>query len=358
MCAALALMGLVLAGCGSSTRPARRVPPAPTGAPRRPSRPRPSGSSTRTSTRTHGLEAAARDRCALPELAEARDAVPQGGERGDGRRPTLAQLRTWLGSEVAIGVLDVPPTAPIRRCSASPRCATAHSSRPPSRRTRTAARSASTATTTSSATAARPSSRSRPTRRWSRTRGRRRGRDRPPGRQRAIARGLSRLQGHAGEPAERQHRRRLRAGLGAAEARDLAAEGPEASADSVSQAQCDQITSPLAGVRSFGFSLGATEKGLRMRGTTLLNSDAKSLPAVRATLLSRVPGNSWLAASFGDVGANARARSTRRSRRIRPPRSRSRRPRPRSASSSTTSTRCSRASTRSSPGRARRSRRG
>jgi Protein of unknown function (DUF3352) len=73
-------------------------------------------------------------------------------------------------------------------------------------------------------------------------------------------------------------------------------------------AQMSQISSQLAGIRALGFSLGATDKGLRMRGTALLNSDAKNMPAAyQQTLLSRVPANSWFAASFGDAGSSAKS---------------------------------------------------
>ncbi len=83
---------------------------------------------------------------------------------------------------------------------------------------------------------------------------------------------------------------------------------PTGSADSLSNAQFDKITEALAGVRSFGFSLGATENGLRIRGTSLLSSDSKSFSTpYEPALLTRVPASSWLAASFGDIGPNAKS---------------------------------------------------
>ena len=67
----------------------------------------------------------------------------------------------------------------------------------------------------------------------------------------------------------------------------------------------DQISSQLAGIRSLGFSLDATDKGLRTRGTTLLNGKATGLPEpFSPDLLSRVPANSWFAASFGNLDAS------------------------------------------------------
>jgi hypothetical protein len=72
----------------------------------------------------------------------------------------------------------------------------------------------------------------------------------------------------------------------------------------VPQAQLDQISAKLAGIRSLGFSLGATDKGLRLRGTALLNGTAAGVPeAFSPDLLSRVPADAWFAASFGNLDA-------------------------------------------------------
>ena len=82
---------------------------------------------------------------------------------------------------------------------------------------------------------------------------------------------------------------------------------PTGSTDSVTQAQFAKITEALGSVRSFGFSLGATDQGLRMRGTTLMNSDSKSLSSpYEPALLDRVPASSWFAASFGDAGTSGK----------------------------------------------------
>jgi hypothetical protein len=81
--------------------------------------------------------------------------------------------------------------------------------------------------------------------------------------------------------------------------------GPAATRGTVPQAQVNQISARLAGIRSLGFSLGATDKGLRLRATTLLNGNDSSLPAAFSPdLLSRVPANSWFAASFGNLDAS------------------------------------------------------
>jgi hypothetical protein len=78
--------------------------------------------------------------------------------------------------------------------------------------------------------------------------------------------------------------------------------GPEAARGALPKAQLDQISSKLAGIRSFGFALNPTDKGMRMRGTTLLNGKDASLPEpFTPDLLDRVPANSWFAASFGNL---------------------------------------------------------
>jgi hypothetical protein len=81
--------------------------------------------------------------------------------------------------------------------------------------------------------------------------------------------------------------------------------GPEATRAAVPPAQLQQINSKLANIRSLGFSLDATDKGLRLRGTSLLKSDDSSLPEpFSPDLLKRVPANSWFAASFGGLDAS------------------------------------------------------
>jgi hypothetical protein len=69
-----------------------------------------------------------------------------------------------------------------------------------------------------------------------------------------------------------------------------------------------KITEQIKGIGSMGFSLDATDNGLRTRTTALLNGDATTVPdAYKAELLSRVPADSWFAASFGDLGTNAKS---------------------------------------------------
>jgi hypothetical protein len=78
--------------------------------------------------------------------------------------------------------------------------------------------------------------------------------------------------------------------------------GPEAARGAVPGAQLDQISSKLAGIRSLGFALNATDKGLRIRETTLLNGKDTGLPEpFTPDLLKRVPANSWFVASFGNL---------------------------------------------------------
>ncbi len=68
------------------------------------------------------------------------------------------------------------------------------------------------------------------------------------------------------------------------------------------EAQLDQISSKLAGIRTLGFAINATDAGSRIRGTTLLNDKATGLPEpFTPDLLDRVPGNSWFAATFGNL---------------------------------------------------------
>jgi hypothetical protein len=85
---------------------------------------------------------------------------------------------------------------------------------------------------------------------------------------------------------------------------------PTQNAQSVTSAQMSKISAQLAGIRGVGFSLDATDSGLRTRTTALLNGDATSVPdAYKAELLSHVPASSWFAASFGNVGASAKSAS-------------------------------------------------
>jgi hypothetical protein len=80
--------------------------------------------------------------------------------------------------------------------------------------------------------------------------------------------------------------------------------GPAAAQGTVPKAQVEQISSKLAGIRSLGFSLDATANGLRLRATTLLNGNDSSLPAAFSPdLLNRVPANSWFTATFGNLDA-------------------------------------------------------
>jgi hypothetical protein len=79
---------------------------------------------------------------------------------------------------------------------------------------------------------------------------------------------------------------------------------PTGRSSSLTQVQFDQIYAKLAaGVRSFGFSLDATDKGLRTRWTTLYDgTQEKGSEPYTPELLARVPANSWFAASVGNLG--------------------------------------------------------
>jgi hypothetical protein len=82
---------------------------------------------------------------------------------------------------------------------------------------------------------------------------------------------------------------------------------PTNNVGNVSQAQFAKVAQALDGIRALGFSLGATDKGLRIRGSSLLASDAKNVSEpYTQTLLARVPANAWFAASFGGSGSSAK----------------------------------------------------
>ncbi len=78
---------------------------------------------------------------------------------------------------------------------------------------------------------------------------------------------------------------------------------PTGRSDAVTQAQMDAILADAGkGLRSFGFSLDATDKGLRTRFTTLTDGTEKlKAKPYKPALLARVPANSWFAASFGSI---------------------------------------------------------
>ena len=140
--------------------------------------------------------------------------------------PTLAQVRSWLGSEVSIGVLDVPADGAdpqvlgfaevtdrsglegALKQEKDVKAAGAHGGFDLFQDTKGKAFLAVSDDTALVVELA----------------GRGGCRDRPPGLLQRPPGGLRRLQGHAGDAAERQHRRRLRAGLDAAEARHARAD--------------------------------------------------------------------------------------------------------------------------------------
>lgn len=79
-------------------------------------------------------------------------------------------------------------------------------------------------------------------------------------------------------------------------------------AQSIPQAQLSTITSALKGIRSLGFSMDATDSGLRMRTTSLLDGSNPGMREPYApSLLADVPASSWFAASFGGIGGTSTA---------------------------------------------------
>jgi hypothetical protein len=72
--------------------------------------------------------------------------------------------------------------------------------------------------------------------------------------------------------------------------------------------QLDKITASLKGIRGLGYSMDATDSGLRMRTTALLDGTSSNTgEPYTPALLGNVPASSWFAASFGGVGGKATA---------------------------------------------------
>ena len=257
-------------------------------------------------------------------------------DEAGGDSPTLAQLRSWLGPELAVGVLDVPAggadpevlafaevrdraqlEAALKESKDTKALGTSGAyDLFGSRGDATIAISSDTALLSNSRAASTPRSCA-----WAA----------PATRCRPAL-----LPGHHVEARARQHRGRLRTRLTLPK---LLAAGRK-STRGLTQAQIGGLGPGLDAVRSLGFSFGAAENGLRVRGTTLLNGDASDLPAEYApTLLERIPASSWLAAWFGDLGASDQE-ERRYGARLQPGREGAvQRPRPCSASRPTTSTR-------------------
>ena len=311
------------------------------------------------------LEAPAGAGRALPELAQARDRVQQVRQPGHRRRPDaragalLARLR-GRGRRAR----RARPTARTRRCSASPRCATAAASRARSRRRRTCRPPGRTAASTSSRTPrARPSSAvSDDTALVANSQAGGERRDRPPRFLQRPPVGLRRLQGHAGDAcrATTSSSATRRARRCRSSSRSRRPGGPRPR-----RGRCRRLRwtrsrrSSPASAASASRSARPT-RACALRGTTLLNGYASGLPeAFSPDLLSRVPANSWFAASFGNLDASIKQAADQAPQDQPGGAAAGLAGRGRcSASSWTTSTRCSRATRPSTPGRALRSRRG
>ncbi len=307
-CAALALAGLVLAGCGSSDSASAVAGAAGTDG--RAAHAFPASTAGFLDANIDESSTGWKQLLALgarfPSWPKFAGQIQKGmaGETG-GDSPTLAQLRSWLGPELAVGVLDVPagetdPTAlgfAEVRDRAQLEAALKKDADTNALGTSgdydlfgnggkaTIAISADTALLSNSRA--------------------------------AVEAAIARLGGSgdslADAPAFQDTMSKLATDnivVGYAPGSTLpklVAKGQK-SAKGISQVQIGgQLTSQLDSVRSIGFSFGATDKGVRIRGTTLLSGDASDQPAeYTPTLLERVPASSWLAASFGDVGANAK----------------------------------------------------
>jgi Protein of unknown function (DUF3352) len=308
VCAALALTGLVLAGCGSSDS-ANAVAGA-AGTDGRGAHAFPASTAAFVDANIDENSTAWKQLLAIgarfPSWPKFAGEIQKGmaGETG-GDSPSVAQLRSWLGPELAVGVLDVPadgsdPTV-LGFAEVRDR-APLEAALKKDADTKTLGTSGDydlfgnggkATIAISSDTALLANSRA------------------------AVDAAIARLGGSgdslADAPAFQDTMSKLATDnivVGYAPGSTLpklVAMGQK-SAKGISQAQIGgQLASQLAAVRSVGFSFGATDKGVRIRGTTLLNDDASNLPAeYTPTLLDRVPASSWLAASFGDVGSTAK----------------------------------------------------
>ena len=350
----------------SARPPPSPGPRAPTAGPHRPSRPRRPRSSTPTSTSSSDawkrlLALGARFPSWPKLVTEFHKSANQATDGG----PTLAQVRSWLGSEVAVGVLNVPTDGKDPQVLGF-----AEVTRPQRPRGRAQERQGHEG--------------GRHARRLRPVRGQPTARPSWPisddtaliaNSEAVVEAAIDRLAGSSDRLADssdfkdtlatladRQHRRRLRARLDAAEAgrRSPRRTGPPSARRHVCPGAVRQQISPkLAGIRSLGFSFGATDNGVRMRG-----DDA---PERRRTEPARARISPTCSTACPPTrGSRPRSVTSARTS-SRPPTRRSDSTRGAEAGQQVQamlgvklddSTRCSPASTRSMPGPARRSRRG
>ena len=286
---------------------------------RRPRRPGVPGLDRRLRRRQHRrevrrLEAPAGAGRALPELAEARGGVRQGREQGHRRRARRSR-RCAPGSAPRSRSASSTsrPTAPTRQCSGSPRSRDKSSLEGALTKEKdvkaagthggfdvfTDSKGSASAIAISDDTALVSNSQAAVTAAI----------DRLAGIERSPVR-LRRLQGHARDAAERQHRRRLRAGLDAAEAR----RATRSNADPKPRAARCRRRSSTRSRRSSQASAASASRSTRPTracASAARRCSTTRRPACpsrsRPTCSTACQANSWFAATFGNLDAEHQA---------------------------------------------------
>ena len=312
---ALALVGLVLAGCGGSSKAGGAAGAAGTDG--RAAQAFPATTAAFVDANIDDQSAAWKRLLALgarfPSFPKLVAAFDRSANEATGNGPTLSQVRSWLGSEVAVGVLDVPAAgttpeflgfaevrdrAGLEASLAKQKDTTSlgtHGAYDLFRSTTDSAVIAISADTALIGST-----------------------------QAIVVAAIERLAGSGDKLADTSDFKDTLATLPSDNIAVAYAPGavlqklvalaqqqdPTKNAQSITSAQMSKISAQLAGIRSLGFSLDATDNGLRTRTTALLNGSATSIPdAYKADLLAKVPASSWFAASFGNLGANAKSAS-------------------------------------------------
>ena len=310
-CAVLALVAVVLAGCGGSSKASGAAGAAGTDG--RAAQAFPSTTVAFLDANIDQKSDAWKRLLALgarfpsfPKLVAKFDTA---ANKATGDGPTVQQVRSWLGSEVAIGVLDVPPAGTDPSLLGFAEVSDRSSLEAELQKDKTVAAAGKHGTfdlfkstndasyvAVSADTALLGSSEA------------------------IVTAGIDRLGGTGDTLSDSADFKDTLASLpsdnivvgyapGTALQQLVArSKVPEGATQVVTPAQVSQVAAQVKGIRSLGFSLGATDNGLRMRSTVLLNGSATNIPnAYTPELLSHVPANSWFAASFGDIGSSAQS---------------------------------------------------
>jgi hypothetical protein len=313
-CAALALVGVVLAGCGSSSKAGAAGAAGTNG---RAAQAFPSTTAAFLDANIDGNSDAWKRLLALgahfPSFPKLVADFDKRANDATGNGPALSQVRAWLGSEVAIGVLDVPAdgSTPDVLGFAEVRDRASLEAQLKKEKDTTALGTQGGFDLFKSTTDSVILAVSGDTALIGST-------------QPIVVAAIDRLAGSGDKLADDKDFKDTLASLPSDNIAVAYAPGsvlqklvslaqkraPAQSAQSVTSAQMSTISAQLAGIRSLGFSLDATDAGLRTRTTALLNGNATSVPdAYKADLLAKVPASAWFAASFGDLGTNAKAAS-------------------------------------------------